>query len=137
MVPEQGREAVHSPAQLQRTWEHTAMTSYQQRCRKCTHTAVLSNNRLARLRPSHWEGNHAWYWKPSQLPDISEVMGLRKGSSTAPWLGPCQSLLHSESYPYTHREAEFPPFLKETSLCIRRRLSQRTTTRQNAYVNRT
>lgn len=26
--------------------------------------------------PAPQEGNHAWYWKPSQLPRASEVMDL-------------------------------------------------------------
>lgn len=80
--------------------------------------------------------NRSWYWKPSWSPGASDVMDLRKESTTTTLLDQRNSLLCSKSYPYNHKKVQLPPFIIEVSLDSRWRPSQKTTTGYNAEINR-
>lgn len=67
------------------------------------HLHVGVNQQLSNwinLRPTQWgEGDHfASYMKRSQLPGSSDVMDLRKESTTATFLDQHKSLLYSKFY---------------------------------------
>ena len=46
------------------------------------HFLAVTNSCLFGLKAHSTERKHAWYWKPSQLPGVSEAMGLRRVPST-------------------------------------------------------
>lgn len=54
-------------------------------------------------------GKSYWYWKPSQLPELSEVMVLRGEPTVATSLNQHISYLYSSAlivYPCSHRDRD-------------------------------
>lgn len=47
-----------------------------------THTLTLTNNSLLELKACATRENHAWSWKPSQLPRAGEVVELGEEPTT-------------------------------------------------------
>lgn len=63
-------------------------------CSSGPHALVVTNSSTVGLRTSREEGNHSWYWKPSQLLRSLEVMHLGEEPTDTTLLNQHNPLLH-------------------------------------------
>ena len=97
-----------------------------------THTLVVSDRYLIELQAHSTGGKlclvlETW---------TSEVMNLKRESTTTTLVDQHTSLLHSKSYHYTHRWVYLSPLINETSLYSKWRPLQKTTVGHSAEMNR-
>lgn len=81
------------------------------------------------------DGNYAWYQKLILLSRDSEVMDIRKQSTTAILLQQNGSLIHSKSYSSSTKYVQLQLLINEAFLYSKQRTSKKTTTRHNTDFN--
>lgn len=102
-----------------------------------THMGVAADCCLPRLKVYSKGGNNAWYRKSSQLSETSEIMVLRKESTTATWYRSIipYYITNLTLIPTGKCGLQLQPLIKDVSLYCKWRPPQKTLTGHNEERN--